>query len=325
MKRLHNIDSLKFLCAVLVIFLHVHTPYKEYILPLTRCAVPCFLVISGYLVFTEDKVRLEGHLKRSINKMLQIFVWSTLLFAAVKFLFAFKDNDFSFLTLKSLGEFVLLNENPFGFHLWYIGAYLYVLVIVYFAVKYDRLRYIWWSVPFLLLLDLCLGKYSLVLWHKEFPYIWVRNFLCVGLPYFSIGMLLKRWKEQILGINRLHILALGGVILFSLTSITENRLLVEFHANATRDHYISSTFLAISLFILFLSITQTRTNILSSLGEKDSLYIYIFHPLFVMFFSTVNKYLPDLWRDVYLYGAHVIVLVATVLFSKSLRFLHIIK
>ena len=210
MKRLHNIDSLKFLCAVLVIFLHVRTPYQEYILPLTRCAVPCFLIISGYLIYSVDRMKLESHLKRSMGKMFRIFVWSTLLFAAVKFLFAFKSNDFSFLNLSALGKFILLNDNPFGFHLWYIGAYLYALAIVYFSLKCNKLRYIYWSVPFLLLLDLCLGKYSLVLWHKEFPYIWVRNFLCVGIPYFSIGMLLKQWEEQISDIRRLHILALGG-------------------------------------------------------------------------------------------------------------------
>lgn len=149
MRRLHNIDSLKFLCAVLVIFLHVYTPYQEYILPLTRCAVPCFLIISGYLIFTNDSLKLEAHLKKSIKKMIQILVWSTLLFAVVKFLFAFKNNDFSFLNLNALAKFILLNENPFGFHLWYIGAYLYTLIIVFFSVKCDKLKYIWWSVPFL--------------------------------------------------------------------------------------------------------------------------------------------------------------------------------
>ena len=325
MKRLYNIDSLKFLCAVLVIFLHVYTPYQEYILPLTRCAVPCFFIISGYLIFTEDKAKLEGHLKKSMSKMLQILVWSTLLFAAVRFLFAFKDDDFSFLNLETFSEFILLNANPFGFHLWYIGAYLYTLIIIYFFVRCNKLRYIWWSVPFLLLLDLCLGKYSLILWHKEFSYILVRNFLCVGIPYFSIGMLLRQWKRKISDFKYSQILALGGVFLFSLTSIVENKLLIEFHANATRDHYISSTFLAISLFILFLFITQTKTNTLSTLGEKDSLYIYIFHPLFMTFFSIVNKYLPDLWQETYLYGAPIIILIATIIFGKSLRIFHIIK
>lgn len=325
MRRLHNIDSLKFLCAVLVIFLHVYTPYQEYILPLTRCAVPCFLIISGYLIFTNDSLKLEAHLKKSIKKMIQILVWSTLLFAVVKFLFAFKNNDFSFLNLNALGKFILLNENPFGFHLWYIGAYLYTLIIVFFSVKCDKLKYIWWSVPFLLLLDLCLGKYSLILWHKEFSFILVRNFLCVGIPYFSIGMLLRQWQEQILNFKHLQILAMGGVILFSLTSLMENRLLIELHANATRDHYISSTFLAVSLFILFLSATQTKTNALSALGEKDSLYIYIFHPLFMIFFAIMNKHLSNLWQETYLYVSPIIILVSTIIFSKSLRILHIIK
>lgn len=210
MKRLHNIDSLKFFCALLVVFLHVQAPYQKYILPLTRCAVPCFLIISGYLIYTEERNKLLGRLKRGIQKMLQIFVWSALLYAVVKFIFAIKDNDFSFLNLDALGEFILLNENPFGFHLWYIGAYLYALAIIYISVKCGKLKYIWYSVPFLLLIDLCLGKYSLLLWHKEFPYIWVRNFLCVGLPYLSIGMLLKCWKDYIFGLKSLQKLALGG-------------------------------------------------------------------------------------------------------------------
>ena len=325
MNRLYNIDALKLVCAVLVVFLHDATPYQEYILPLTRCAVPCFLIISGYLIFTEDKLKLESTLRRGVVKMFHIFVWSTLLFAAVKVLQAFRHDDFGFLNFKALVNFVFFNENPFGFHLWYIGAYLYTLVIVLFLTKKNLLNHAYWIVPVLLLTDLCLGKYSIVLWHKEFPVIFVRNFVCVGMPYFLIGMLLKHWREKMLNCKHLQIFALGGVILFSLTSLMENRMLVGLDMNATRDHYISSTFLAISLFLLFLSKKQAKANILSSLGERDSLYIYIFHPLFIMFFSAVDKHLPVFWQDSYLYLSPVIILVATIMFSKTLRILHIIK
>ena len=179
MKRLYNIDSLKFLCAFLVVLIHMHTPYQESIMPLTRCTVPCFFIISGYMIFTNDRLKLVEHLKRSIKKMVLILKWSTLLFAIVKLLFAFKNNDFSILSTKDLGKFILFNENPFGFHLWYIGAYLYVLIIILYLEKCNKLSYIYWSIPILLLLDLCFGKYSLVLWHKEFPFYYVRNFACV--------------------------------------------------------------------------------------------------------------------------------------------------
>lgn len=323
MKRIYNIDVLKFLLAVLVVFLHVHTPYQEYIQPLTRCAVPCFFIISGYLIFADDKLKFENKLKSGIIKIFRIFVWSNLFFAMIRIFQAFKDNDFSFLNFEAFAKFFLLNESPFGFHLWYIGAYLYTLIIVLFLTKNNRLNYAYWAILPLLIVDLCFGKYSLVLWKKEFSYILVRNFICVGLPYFSIGMLIKHLKEKVLCFNYLQIFTLGGVIF--LTSLMEKKLLVELNLNATRDNYISSTFLAISLFLLFLSTKQTKVSILSALGEKDSLYIYIFHPLFMMLFSFIIRYFSNSWQETYLYCAPVIILVVTIIFSKSLRILRIVK
>lgn len=324
MRRLYNFDSLKMVCAILIIFLHVHTPYQEYILPLTRCAVPCFFIISGFLIYSDDKINFENRLKRGIKRIIGILIWSTAIFMIVKFVFAIHNNDFSFLSLRAFVDFILFNENPFGFHLWYISAYLYTLIIVLILSKKNTMKYIYWAIPFLLLVDLCLGKYSIVLWHREFPYIIVRNFLCVGIPYFSIGLFLSQKHEYISKMNILRILTLGGVILFSVSSIIENRILVNVGMNATRDHYISTTFMAVSMFLLFTTYKQKTPNLLSRMGEKDSLYIYIFHPLFMYFFNTVNKYLPDLWQVIYLYVSPIVILIVTILFCTTLRKIHII-
>lgn len=324
MKRLYNFDSLKMVCAILIIFLHVHTPYQEYILPLTRCAVPCFFMISGFLIYSEDKTYFEKRLKRGLKRIIGILIWSTIVFMIVKFIFAIHNDDFSFLSLMAMRNFILFNENPFGFHLWYIGAYLYTLIIVLFLSKKNKIKYIYLAIPFLLLIDLCLGKYSIVLWHREFPYIIVRNFLCVGIPYFSIGMFLSQKKRYLNQINELRIFTLLGVILFSILSIIENRILINVGMNATRDHYISTTFLAISLFLLFTTYKQETPNLLSKIGEKDSLYIYIFHPLFIIFFNIANKYLPSFWQSTYLYFSPIIILIATILFCITLRKIHII-
>ena len=185
MKRLNNIDLLKFICAVLVVFLHMGTPYQQYILPLTRCAVPCFLIISGYFIFNADDAKFQARLKKNIRKIFRVLVWSTLLFAVVKFMFAFKQHDFSFLSLKALVKFVVLNENPFGFHLWYIGAYLYTLLIVLFLERRGWLKCLYWAAPILLMTDLCFGKYSLVLF-------------------------IKKWRGTLLGIRYLPLLTFGG-------------------------------------------------------------------------------------------------------------------
>lgn len=68
--------------------------------------------------------------------------------------------------------------------------------------------------------------------------------------------------------------------------------------NTTRDHYISSTFLAVSLFLLFLSLKQSKVNVFSKLGEKDSLYIYILHPLFMTFFCGKQVFVQYVARNV---------------------------
>lgn len=325
MNRLHNIDTLKCLCAIMVVLLHVHTPYQESIMPICRCAVPCFFIISGYLIYSEEQDKLECRLKRNIHKILRLLIWSTLLFAAVKISFAFRNDDFSFMRIEAWINFIIFNENPFGFHLWYIGAYLYTLVIILLLVKKQHLELIWRFMPFLLLLDLCLGKYSLILWHREFSYVLVRNFLCVGIPYFSIGMLLKHFGGRIFRFKHLSALSAGGILLFSLTSMLENSFLVELNANAARDHYISTTLMAISIFLLFISFTQIKTNILSRIGEKDSLYIYIFHPLFMSFFSALNQCTSVLWHEVFSYCAPILIIVASIIFCNLLRNIHIIK
>ena len=58
--------------------------------------------------------------------------------------------------------------------------------------------------------DLAFGMYSLVVFGKEFPYILVRNFLCVGLPYFALGAMLKRVKTPCF--NGSKIMLWGGGI-----------------------------------------------------------------------------------------------------------------
>lgn len=72
MTRFYNFDTLKIICAIFIVFLHVHTPFQEYILPLTRCAVSCFFIISGFLIYSDDKLYFEKRLKRGIKRMLGI-------------------------------------------------------------------------------------------------------------------------------------------------------------------------------------------------------------------------------------------------------------
>ena len=93
-------------------------------------------------------------------------------------------------TVKNLLTFLFLNVSPLSGHLWYFGTILYVLVMVHMAELLKLSKVLYWITPVLLLINLILGKYSLILLNREFSYILVRDFLLVGLSYFCIGRMI---------------------------------------------------------------------------------------------------------------------------------------
>ena len=244
------------------------------VLPLTRCAVPCFFMISGYLLYKEGGIGTE-RIKRNLKHVAKITLWATVLFIFWKEFTSIKNGGYM-PSARLMLEWVVLNDCPFGFHLWYLYAYLYVLMIVLVIDKHRSWRWLFISIPLLLLTDLALGKYSMVIFDKEFPYILVRNFLFVGLPYFALGALLK--TKQIPFVAN-SIIKLMGVILFSITSQLEKYILISIDKCPAREHYISSTFLAICLLGLLLSIKVEKAHPINLGGNFLILQkIYIFVP-----------------------------------------------
>lgn len=291
-ERCYSLDVLKFVCAILVVILHTNFKYHDAFLPITRCAVPCFLLISGFFLYSDEKTAIgQERLVRNIKHILHIMLWSTLLYASVKVGMSILHGESALPSMRQWFNFIVFNDNPFGFHLWYLGAYLYVLVIMLVVDKHRLWKPLMWATPLLLLGDLLFGKYSLLLLHHEYPYVYVRNFLFVGLPYFMIGVWIKAHRDKFLSVSKT--VYAGGVILFSCTSVIEKAILLSLQKSPAREHYLSTTFLTICLFMFVLSFRKARASRVSLLGERDSLYIYVFHPLFLIALPMLIRRLPQ--------------------------------
>lgn len=72
--RNYSFDTLKFICAIFVIFIHTPQPelWNNYITPIIRCAVPIFFMISGY--YTYGKKNLIPTIHKRIIYLIKIFV-----------------------------------------------------------------------------------------------------------------------------------------------------------------------------------------------------------------------------------------------------------
>ena len=194
--RAEQIDIIKAICAFFVICIHAPFPGENgaYFTALTRVAVPIFFMITGY--FYSNTVAKHKE-KQQIKKIFFLMLKANLLFLIwnLTLILSQKGDLRSYLkaifTGKNLERFLLLNESPFAGHLWYLGAILYVLLIVSLTDAFQCRKIVYYLTPVLLAADLLFGKYSLLVLGREYPYIFVRNFLCVGIPYFCIGNLIK--------------------------------------------------------------------------------------------------------------------------------------
>lgn len=323
MTKLNNnrnigVDILKLLCAFLVVLIHAPiTGISLYITPLARIAVPIFFMISGYYYTqTVNSEKENKHIKKIfylfISSNLIFFVWELIVdIVKEKSLLSFTDKMTS---IDTYINFIFFNESPFSFHLWYIGAILYVLLIVKLLNKFNLIKILYYITPFLLLADIIFGKYSKVFFGCEFSYIYLRNFIFVGIPNFTIGLFINQHKEQIKNFKLTKILSIAAIIVFAITSDIEKYLLVTNHLNASRDQYFSTTLLAIAVFILFtiiLNFRQSKFNlILSHLGQQYSLLIYLMHPILLTIFNQLVEKIHFL-NPIYQYTKPFIIFFAT--------------
>ena len=329
--RTEQIDILKVLCSFLVVCIHtvaVDNAIGGYVVALCRCAVPIFLIISGY--FTFEHLSDKRKIKKQIKKIFFLYIFSNIMYLiwdmVIRMIKGINFIDYlkGKINLESIFKLILFNDNMFAGHLWYLGAILYVLIIVYFVG--EKIKRMYFLIPGLLAFDLIFGKYSLLIFKAEFSYIYVRNFLFVGLPYFMIGLLIKQNINNQLIKQRPSSIFIIGIIMIN---IVERFFLVQNNINSTRDQYISTTLLSILVFLYFLdmdSIKYRIFDVFGKIGRRYSTYIYIFHPIFVTCCSILFRKVLNLDK---IYGViepivvYIITLLFLVIWRKCFKYLKV--
>lgn len=187
--RNHSIDTLKLICALLVVFIHCSYPYKAEILPITDVAVPLFFCISGYFVCGA---------KRSwnrIGRIAQIFAWSAGLYLLKTEVYHLLSTDEMWIpSWHTIKNFIFFNDVAFSIHLWYLPAYIYVLIMAFLIDKYNIWKLSLGMIIPLLLVGVYIKYYIADICPEQVEYY--RNAYFCGLPYFLTGALIKNTPPQ---------------------------------------------------------------------------------------------------------------------------------
>lgn len=282
-ERIYSLDELKTVAAILVCFQHsalVKGLPHEYVLGLSKIAVPLFMMITGFM-YRDTIYRNNG--KKQIIKFLKIGIEMFAIWFTIDGLISIINGDFfiflhSIVSLDNIIRFLLCNDPVIADHSWYIWAMLYVLIFYILIPKAnDNFVLQLLLVVISIISQLLVGKYSFVLGSINSEYLWARSAWTVSFTYFTLGIWIRKYcKYEQLNLQNILLWMISSLIIYTIEFIYLQRVNVK-----GTGYMFSIILLSVSTFIYFLHLKRDKPTILSKIGTKYSLALYMLHPIFV--------------------------------------------
>lgn len=118
-----EIDIIRVICCMMVVMIHMPKFYNFkigiIIDAMTHCAVPCFMAISGYLLFFRREYSYKQVLSGPFKKYLILFLIWTAIYIGYNYSHTDKTEPF--------WRYAITNSE--GWHLWYLKVYLQIIVV----------------------------------------------------------------------------------------------------------------------------------------------------------------------------------------------------
>lgn len=262
--RNHHLDVVKLLASMAVVVIHVtgNTTGDKYYKPVLDLAVPCFFMITGYLVGQRSQEYLINYVKSIAKLYLKAWVFYWLVDSVVlgvglgiNLKEYIRDFILTRLTLK-----MIVSGEIGKYHLWYLSASI-IGIIIFMVLK--KL-----NVPDWLMVVIGLIGYILIL---KNPTSYVSNGGFIKAFYnIALGYTLKNRVN--LKYDKKRFLMLPFIVLLVYTlPIIRMRSTIPFMT----EMMVSLT----SVFIIYFAVTTyLPKNKLTDWGKKMTDNIYIFHP-----------------------------------------------
>ena len=318
-QRNPGLDFLRYLCAFFVVLLHMPFPFEQHIEPVIRLMVPIFAMITGY--FYESTYQ-KGKTLDQIKKIARLLLYAYLLYFVWDMIYLARNGQSFGAYMRALfhpvqvAKFLACNASLLSGHLWYLGALLYGLVILYFADRFHIREKLYKWIPVFFLLNLVLGTYSVVLLGFRAPVLLTRNFLLFILPFLLLGDWLRKKQPAIP--NRYLI---AGILLSAAVVLGEKQFLLRNFTEFNEDFLLGIPTLAAFAFLLALNnghrFQRGIPGFFAKLGRKTATTVYIIHILvmteldqLVAAAAGALPWVPDVY---YVLGPVIVMAVSTIL------------
>ena len=279
-QRNHYFDLLKYLLFILVVLIHNPLPGNigGALTAIARSAVPAYIAISGYF----SKRVGKKYLKKGLNFLRIFFVMNLIWFVIYTLI--------SYSPYRELAMWAKLAVNPknvlecllFGSafgneYLWYLHAIGMIYITVYFVDKFQLNKVIYRCFPFLILLNWIMSEGTLLILGKNVQPFLYRNWMIEGIGFYYMG----KWMiGQECNRRFSYVMLVVGSVM----------TIVEYSICGRAEFYFGNLLMVYGMLALGKSI-YLKDNILSMIGSKHSLHLYLYSPFVACVFSFLQMIL----------------------------------
>lgn len=279
-QRNHYFDLLKYLLFIFVVLIHNPLPGNigGALTAIARSAVPAYIAISGYF----SKRVGKKYLKKGLNFLRIFFVMNLIWFVIYTLI--------SYSPYRELAMWAKLAVNPknvlecllFGSafgneYLWYLHAIGMIYITVYFVDKFQLNKVIYRCFPFLILLNWIMSEVTLLILGKNVQPFLYRNWMIEGIGFYYMG----KWMiGQECNRRFSYVMLIVGSVM----------TIVEYSICGRAEFYFGNLLMVYGMLALGKSI-YLKDNILSMIGSKHSLHLYLYSPFVACVFSLIQMIL----------------------------------
>lgn len=248
---------------------------------LFRFAVPVFFLTSGFYSYFDNNEKAVRKYKTRIEKLLVLFLISNVIY----FIFdCYVTGNYNILakliemfSISNCYKYLIFNVSPTYAHLWFIQALIYCYIIFLIMsrlnIPHDKL---YSYIPLLLLGAIFIGEISCLMGFK-FSYYFYRNFLFMGLPFFTMGYLIHDKKDKFTNISdrTIYITIILSCCLTVLEALTVSK----------SEIYIGTIFLSVMLIVWCIKHPDRDIKIIGWIGGNLYLLIYVIHLMIIKYIN----------------------------------------
>lgn len=313
---LNGLNALKFICAIMVVGIHVPffiSPYIEFIY---RIAVPIFFMITGYFLLNQEGIITLRRIKVRILHLLKLTV-------VVNLIYYFYRVHLLKTEIKINIWELIFDGSTISWALWYLNATIFALLFLGLIVRFQLGKIIPYLIVLGIFLNLFFGAYHHLFFDNSFHSLpgfhLSRNFITIGFPCIGIGIMIRRTEKII--IKKFSLLILCFLLLL-IESICFRFIMGR---NPEGDIIGFTIPFSVIVFIIFLDERMDTKivrflNFIAQLGNRHSANIFFYHLIFYLGILQICRFLPFQLPcpGIWLFPS---VILLTLLFSNFILFL----